>query len=95
MRNHLTPLQVCERLIGPLEQLGPIIGNSDKALYFWRRESKFHGPGDIRSARHMRAILAHSERLSLGLTARHLIEGADEAEVETILAERHQLRPTG
>lgn len=95
MRNHLTPLEVCERLIGPLEQLGRIIGNTDKALYIWRRESKFHGPGDIRSARHMRAILAHSDRLGLGLTPLHLIAGADEAEVEAILAARLELRAAG
>jgi hypothetical protein len=95
MRKDLTPLEVCERLIGPLEQLGRITGNTDKALYIWRRESKFHGPGDIRSARHMRAILAHSDRLGLGLTPLHLIEGASLQEVEEILAGRHQLRPTG
>jgi hypothetical protein len=95
MTKNLTPLEVCERLIGPLEQLGRIVGYTDKALYIWRRQSKFHEQGDIRSARHMRALLAHSDRLGLGLTPLHLIEGAAEAEVEAILAERHQLRPTG
>lgn len=95
MSRDLTPLEVCERLIGPIEQLGRIIGNGDKALYMWRRPSKFHAPGDIRSARHMRALLAHSDRLGLGLTPLHLIEGADAVEVEAILALRQELRPTG
>lgn len=95
MSKDLTPLEVCERLVGPIEQLGRIIGNGDKALYMWRRPSKFHLPGDIRSARHMRALLAHSDRLGLGLTPLHLIEGADEAEVQAILDARPELRAAG
>lgn len=95
MRKHLTPLQVCERLLGPLEQLGPIVGTHAKAPYMWRKASKFHAPGDIRSARHMRKLLAYSDRMGLGLTPLHLIEGADEAEVSSILDGRHELRPTG
>jgi hypothetical protein len=95
MSERLTPLRVCERLIGPITLIAHICGVSDTAPHHWKRGSKLHGAGDIPSARHMARLLAHSDRLGLGLTPLHLIEGAEEAEVEAILAARQELRPTG
>jgi hypothetical protein len=95
MSEHLTPLRVCERLIGPITLIAEICQVSDTAPHHWKRGSKLHRAGDIPSARHMARLLEYSDRRSLGLHARHLIDGADEREVATILDERHQLRPTG
>ena len=88
MGKHLTPTEVCERLIGPPQILGPLCGKGEKAAYLWRRASTGRDPGDIPSAPNMRALLAHSEAHALGLTAEHLILGATEAEVAAILAAR-------
>lgn len=84
----LTPMQVCEKLIGPPEVLGPAIGYGMKAAYHWRRERDGRRPGDMPSAEVMRLLLTHSAARQLGLTAEHLIWGADEAEIQGILAER-------
>lgn len=88
MGKHLTPYQVCAALIGPPPVLSAICGLNDKAAYLWRRPSKGRAAGDIASTAHMRRLLAHAEALGLGLTARHLICGADEDEIERILAAR-------
>lgn len=85
---HLTPAQVCERLIGPPEVLGPAVGYNMKAAYHWRRERYGRAPGDLPSAVVMRALLAHSAARGLGLTADHLIWGAPASEIEAILAAR-------
>jgi hypothetical protein len=84
----LTPMQVCEKLIGPPEVLGPAIGYGNKAAYHWRRERDGRRPGDLPSAEVMRLILAHSATHRFGLTAEHLIWGATEDEVAQILAAR-------
>ena len=84
----LTPMQVCERLIGPPEVLGPAIGYGTKAAYHWRRERDGRRPGDLPSAEVMRLLLAHSTAHRLGLTAEHLIWGAEVSEIEAILAAR-------
>lgn len=84
----LTPMQVCEKLIGPPEVLGPAIGYGLKAAYHWRRERDGRRPGDMPSAEVMRLLLAHSTAQGLGLTADHLIWGAEEAEIAEILAAR-------
>ena len=84
----LTPMQVCERLIGPPEVLGPAIGYGMKAAYHWRREREGRRPGDLPSVEVLRLLLAHSAAHRLGLTAEHLIWGATEAEIEAILAAR-------
>lgn len=88
MSNNLTPLQVCERLLGPLPQIEAICGQKPKAAYGWRRSSAYREAGDIPSPRHMRSLLAHSAARGLGLTEAHLIWGAPAAEIETILATR-------
>lgn len=95
MSSDLTPLEVCERLIGKPEWLAEAIGVADKVPYAWRHASKGRDAGDIPSARHMRALLAYSDAHGLGLTADHLVRGASEAEIEDILSSLGTLiRPT-
>lgn len=86
MSNHLTPLQVCERLVGPLPAIASICGQSQKAAYIWRRGSTLRDAGDIPSARHQRRLLAYGAARGIPLTAEHLIWGADAAEIEALLA---------
>lgn len=86
-------MQICERLIGPPEVLGPAVGYGTKAAYHWRRERDGRQPGDLPSAEVIRRLLAHSAAHNLGLTAEHLIWGAPEAEIQTILAERGLATP--
>lgn len=88
MSDHLTPVQVCERLIGPLPELERIAGYRPKGGYAWLRSSGVRAPGDFPSTALQKLLLAHSDRLRLGLTADHLIRGATSAEIEAILATR-------
>lgn len=84
MSYNLTPLEVCERVIGPPERLAAICGKKPKAGYGWRRETKWRRAGDF-SAPDMRALLAHAGAKGLPLTADHLIWGAPEAEIAALL----------
>lgn len=88
MSSHLTPFEVTERLIGAPERIARICGLHAKSTFLWRRASKTREPGDLPSARAMRKLLAFSEARGLGLTPRHLIFGAPEAEIAAILAAR-------
>ncbi len=88
MSNHLTPLEVCERLIGKPETVAEASGLHKKSAFPWRHASKWREAGDLPSAKVMRALLAHSAAHQLGLTAEHLIWGASEEEIEGILAAR-------
>lgn len=88
MSNHRTPLEVVTALIGRPEVIGAIVGVHPKSPYQWRDKSGLRAAGDIPYAGHMRALLAHSARHQLGLTADHLIWGAPEDEVAAILASR-------
>lgn len=88
MSSHRTPLEVTEALVGKPEEIGRIVGTHPKSPFGWRHASDGRDAGDIPSARHMRALLAHSDTHGLGLTAEHLIRGAAEDEVEAILAGR-------
>lgn len=87
MGKHITPTEVCERLVGPIEELAAICRMHRKGAYQWRGASKLRDAGDI-LPKHMRALLAHSDAHGLGLTADHLIRGATEAEIDAILAAR-------
>jgi hypothetical protein len=78
---HLTPMAVCERVIGTPEQIAAIIHCAPKSPYGWRGASLNRAAGDIPSARHMRALLAHAAAHRLPLTADDLIWGVDEAEL--------------
>lgn len=88
MSNYLTPLEVCERLIGKPETVAEASGLHKKSAFPWRHASKWRDAGDLPSAKIMRALLTHSDDHALGLTARHLIWGAPEAEIAEILAAR-------
>ena len=88
MSNHLPPLAVVEALIGRPEKIGAICGVNPKSPYQWRGPAGWRGAGDIPFAAHMRQLLEYSEAKGIGLTATHLIRGADEAEVAAILAAR-------
>jgi hypothetical protein len=88
MTRDLTPLEVCERLVGPIEVFGPIAGVGCKAPYNWRHARGLRQSGEIPYDHYKRALLAHSDRHGLGLTAEHLIRGASQAEIDAILAAR-------
>lgn len=79
-------MEVCEALIGPVEVIGPIVGAGPKSAYGWRHASKLRDAGDITSARHMRALLAHAAARGIPLTAEHLIRGASADEVAALVA---------
>lgn len=82
-------MEVCERLIGKPEKIAVAAGFASKqAPFAWRNGSKDRDPGDIPSARTMRALLAWSDARQLGLTAEHLVRGADPSEIDAILAAR-------
>lgn len=88
MSDHLTPVQVCERLIGPLPVLEGIVGYRPKAGYGWLRSSGGRDPGDFPSVRLMRRLLAHAAAKQIPLTADHLIWGASVDEIAALLANR-------
>lgn len=88
MSYHLTPLEVCDALIGSPAQIATICGLKPKATYPWRRKSDWQEAGDIRAAKYMRKLLHYSRRHKLGLEAKHLIFGATRADVARILETR-------
>lgn len=92
MSDHLTPVQVCERLIGPLPVLERIAGYRPKAGYGWLRSAAGRAPGDFPSTALQKRMLAYSNQHDLGLTADHLVFGAEASEIEAILAARGTAR---
>lgn len=90
MIDHLTPVEVCERLIGPLPVLERIVGYKPKAGYGWLRSSKERAAGDFPSVRLMRLLLHHARQHGIPLTAEHLIFGAPASDIEALLASRAQ-----
>lgn len=89
MSKHLTPSEVIERIIGRPELIGTAIGADPKLAYSWRKGSKNRDAGDIPSARHMRALLAHAAAKGLPLVAEDLIWGV----AEDVLAARLAAHP--
>lgn len=85
-------MQVSERLIGPPEVLGPIMGLSTKRPYAFRHPDGARDAGDFPSVRHIRALHRHSQKHGIGLTLEHLIYGATESQVADILASRQRQR---
>lgn len=87
MSSNLTPLEVCEQLIAPIEDLAVIAGYQRKSGYRWRNASQMRDAGDL-PPRINRKLLAYSKKNDLGLKAEHLIFGASSADVSQILAAR-------
>jgi hypothetical protein len=87
MRNKLTPMEVCEALIGNPEVVGQLAGFGPKAGYSWRYASAWRDAGDVGSARTMRRLLEGARARGIPLTAEHLIWGADATEIEALLAQ--------
>jgi len=88
MTEHLTPVDVLERMIGGPEAIAAAIGADRTLPYAWRRSSKARDAGDIPSARNMRRLLAYAGARGIPLRADHLIWGAPRAEIEALLALR-------
>lgn len=88
MSSHLTPLNVCLALVGPLPVISAVCGKHEKSAYGWRHASQIRDAGDIPGTREQRALLRHAAKHDLGLVAEHLIFGASELQVRAILAAR-------
>lgn len=86
MSDHLTPVEVCERLIGPLPVLEGIVGYRPKAGYAWKRSSGVRAPGDFPSVSIMRRLLTHAAARQIPLTPDHLIWGASSEEIDALIA---------
>lgn len=86
MSDHLTPVQVCERLIGPLPELERIAGYRPKTAYAWLRGSGDRDAGYFPSVRLMQRMLAHAAAKGIPLTADHLVWGAPADEIEALLS---------
>ncbi|MBR9765459.1 MAG: hypothetical protein GYB53_18545 [Rhodobacteraceae bacterium] len=86
MSNHLTPVAVAERIIGPIEKIALICGYSDKTGYGWRHSTSRRREGDFPSMGVVRSILAHASAHDLPLRPEWLIWGADAALVEAAIA---------
>lgn len=84
MSAHLTPLEVVECLICPIDQIGQITGHHEKTPRKWRRSSAWRGAGDIPHEA-ARSLLAYSKKRSLGLTADHLLHGASRESMKVLL----------
>ncbi len=81
MSSHLTPLEVCERLIAPVSKLGVQAGMGEKSAYAWQHGSQWRDAGDM-PPRVNRKLLAHARRNGIPLTPEHLICGAKRADVD-------------
>lgn len=93
MTTHLTPLQVCERLFGSVEDVARAAGTHPKRGYVWRHSSKWADAGDFRSLRHVRALHAHARAKGIPVTLEHLIYGASEDAVAAIEAGQRACAP--
>lgn len=83
MSRHLTPLEVCERLIAPISKLGTALGGHEKYAYSLKRPSAWRDDGDL-PPRAQRNALKFAEQHQIPLTAQHVIWGASEREIETL-----------
>lgn len=86
MSKHLTPLEVCERLIGPPPKLATIAGLHEKSAWPWRRSSHWRDAGDLPSSRVQRALLNYARLSGRPIKPEWLIEGAPAAEIDALVA---------
>ena len=84
MSSHLTPFEVTIRLFGSSEEVSTIAGLHPKSAYGWQAASKWRDAGDFPSARVMRALLVEARARGIPLEHRHLIDGADAAEIDAL-----------
>lgn len=84
MSSHLTPLEVCERLIAPVAKLGLLAGMRTKSAYAWQHGSQWRDAGDL-PPRVNRRLLSFARGNGIPLTAEHLIFGAKRSDVENLL----------
>lgn len=94
MTDNLTPMQVCERLIGKPEQIAVAVGYDQKSAFPWRRAAKNRAAGHFPSSMIMQRLLAHAAARHIPLTADHLIWGASEAEITALLAQMADAPPS-
>ncbi len=87
-------MAVCEALIGKPEQIATIVGYKPKAPFSWRRGATGRDAGDLPSTIIQRKLLDHSDAHDLGLTPEHLIRGAEQREIDAILAARRGAQTT-
>jgi len=81
----MTPLEVAEATIAPIEDLAVLCGLNSKAAYAWRRQTKHRAAGDFPSAMIIRKLYEHARVRGLRLELRHLIYGADRDELDALL----------
>jgi hypothetical protein len=86
MSYDITPLEVCERLIGSIEGVSVAAGLGPKAAYSWRYKTKVRSAGDLPSGRVQRKLLTYAAKNNIPLTTSHLILGADSAEIDALVA---------
>lgn len=87
MSSHLTPLEVCERIIGGIETVATACGLHPKSAYGWRHASGLRQAGDLPSVTAQRSILAYCKARGLPMQPHWLILGATLAEVRAAMAE--------
>lgn len=83
-------MEVCERLIGPIPVLAEVAGINPKSPYGWRHASSWREAGQL-PPKVNTTLLAYADRHQLGLTADHLIRGADAAQIDAILMQRREV----
>jgi len=88
MSDHLTPIEVAERLIGPKPELERLAGYQPKAAYAWERSSQSRPAGYL-PVRVQLALLAHARAHALPIDPAWLIEGAP---IEAVHAALDQMR---
>lgn len=81
----LSPLEVCERLIGPISEIARVCEVSSQAPFQWRHPSNLRDAGDLPTPRYQRLLLRAARARGLPLEARHLIEGASVAEIARLM----------
>ncbi len=82
MSDHLTPLQVCESLIGPFPDLERIAEYRPKAAYAWRRPAPNRRAGWLPPAVNEKFLIhLEAKGYSRGQAAAWLILGASPEEI--------------